>query len=104
VEVPFVLHRAGTSEGQRLSIIFLGFGILIAGGAFLFACRREVSPTRACLGGLSTAYLANAALCLVIYAAMPGTVGSKLGLLISMVIVRPMAPGSCLDFPSNFQA
>ena len=30
VEVPFLLHLAGTSEWQRLSVLSLGFGIVVA--------------------------------------------------------------------------
>jgi hypothetical protein len=47
-------------------------------------------PARACLVGLSTAYLANAALCLVVYSAATGTVRSRSGWLVTMVIVWPM--------------
>jgi hypothetical protein len=90
VEVPFVLHRAGTSEWQRLWIIFLGLGILIAGGALLLLRRRAMSPTRTCLVGLNSAYLANAALCLVVYSAATGNVRSRSGWLVTIVILWPM--------------
>jgi len=66
VEMPFLFHLAGTSEFQRLSVLCLGFGIVIATSALLFL-RSDVSPTRACVVGLNTAYLANAILCLVVY-------------------------------------
>jgi hypothetical protein len=67
VELPFLLHLAGTSECQRLSVLGLGFGIVIASAIFLFLRRREIFPTSACLVALDAAYLANVALCLVVY-------------------------------------
>ncbi len=91
VETPFLLHLAGTSDWQRLAILCLGFGIIIASGAVLFLLRRRISPTRACLIGLSTAYLANAALCLVVDSGAEGPVTSRSGWLITMIIVWPMA-------------
>jgi hypothetical protein len=91
VEMPFLLHLAGTSEWQRLIILGLGFGIVIASATLLFLRRRSMFPTRACLAGLSTAYLANAALCLVVYSGAAGTLGSKSGWLVTIVIVWPMA-------------
>jgi hypothetical protein len=90
VEVPFLLHLAGTSEWQRLSVLCLDFGIVIASTALLFLRRRDMFPTRACLVGLSTAFLANAALCLVVYSAAPGTLLSRSGWLVTVVIVWPM--------------
>ena len=91
VEVPFLLHLAGTSEWQRLGILCLGFGIIIAAGAALFFRRRSIDATRACLIGLSTAYLANAALCLVVYSSAEGPLTSRSGWLITLIIVWPMA-------------
>ena len=91
VETPFLLHLAGTSEWQRLAILCLGFGIVIASGAGLLLGRRRISPTRACHVGLSTSYLANAALCLVVYSNAEGPLTSRLGWLIAMIIVWPMA-------------
>jgi hypothetical protein len=91
VEIPFVLHRAGTSESQRLTIIALGLGVLIACSTFLFRRRRHLSPSRACAIGLSSAYLANAALCLVVYASAPGRFSSRSGWLVTAVIVWPIA-------------
>jgi hypothetical protein len=90
VEAPFLLHLAGTSEWQRASILCLGFGIVIASAVLLFLRRRNILPTRACLVGLSTAYLANAALCLVVYSGTKGPLGSRSGWLVTMVIVWPM--------------
>ena len=91
VEMPFLLHLAGTSEGQRLSILGLGFGILIGSAILLYVLRRDMPPTRACLVALNTAYLANAALCLVVYSEATGPVWSRIGWLVTMVIVWPMA-------------
>jgi hypothetical protein len=91
VETPFLLHLAGTSEWQRLVVLCLGFGIVIASGTGLFLRRRSIAPTRACLVGLSTAYLANAALCLVVYSNAEGPLTTRSGWLITMTIVWPMA-------------
>lgn len=90
VEVPFLLHRAGTSEWQRLSILGAGFGILIASAVLLFKRRRYIDPTRACLVGLNTAYVANAALCLIVYSFATGPLRSSSGWIVTMVIVWPM--------------
>jgi len=91
VETPFLLHLAGTSEWQRLVILTVGFGIVIASGVGLFLRRRWIPPTCACLVGLSTAYLANAALCLVVYSDAEGPFASRSGWFITMIIVWPMA-------------
>ncbi len=91
VETPFLLHLAGTSEWQRLAILCLGFGIILAAGAALFFRRDSIDADRACLTGLSTAYLANAALCLVVYSNAEGPATSKLGWFVTVVLVWPMA-------------
>jgi hypothetical protein len=90
VELPFLFHLAGTSAWQRLSVLCLGFGIVIASAVLLFRQRREMSPTYACLAGLNTAYLANAALCLVVYSEASGGIHSKSGWFVTMVVVWPM--------------
>jgi hypothetical protein len=90
VEVPFLLHLAGTSEWQRLSVLSLGFGIVVASALILHLRRRHLSPTQACLLGLDAAYLANAALCLVVYSGAAGNLWSKSGWLLTMVIVWPI--------------
>jgi hypothetical protein len=90
VQVPFLLHLAGTSEWQRLSVLSLGFGIVVASAFILLIRRRHLSSTQACLVGLDTAYLANAALCLVVYSGAAGNLRSKSGWLVSMVIVWPI--------------
>jgi hypothetical protein len=90
VEAPFLLHLAGTSEWQRLSVLSVGLGIVIASAATLFLRRRHIPPTRACLVGLNTAYLANAALCLIVYSSATGPIRSRSGWLVTMVIVWPM--------------
>jgi hypothetical protein len=90
VEVPFLLHLAGTSEWQRVSVLGLGFGIVVASGLILLLRRRHLSSTQACLVGLDTAYLANAALCLVVYSGAAGDLRSKSGWLVSIVIVWPI--------------
>jgi len=90
VEVPFLLHRAGTSEGQRLLVMFLGLGSLMAGAAIVVTRRRSLSPTRTCLVGLLAAYLANAAICLLVYAEAKGSVRSRLGWFVTAAIVWPL--------------
>jgi hypothetical protein len=90
VELPFLFHLAGTSEWQRLLVLCLGFGTVIASAALLFLRRREMFPTQACLVGLNTAYLANAALCLVVYSEAKGSIRSRSGWVVMMVIVWPM--------------
>jgi hypothetical protein len=90
VEVPFLLHRAGTSELQRLMVIGTGLGTIIVSATLLYRLRHKISPTRACLAGLNTAYIANAALCLIVYASAPGPGRSKLGWIITMGTVWPM--------------
>lgn len=90
VETPFLLHLAGTSEWQRFSVLALGFGIVIVSAVLLVMYRDAISHTRACIVGLNTAYLANAALCLIVYSDAKGNFGSKSGWLITMVIVWPM--------------
>jgi hypothetical protein len=56
----------------------------------LLLSRRHISPTRACLAGLNTAYLANAALCLVVYSEAPGSFASRSGWVVTIMIVWPM--------------
>lgn len=90
VELPFLLHLAGTSAWQRLGVLSLGFGILAASALILFLRRRYISPVQACIIGLDTAYLANAALCLVVYGGASGSLWSRSGWVVTMVIVWPM--------------
>jgi len=91
VETPFLLHLAGTSDWQRLAVLGLGFGIMVASGALLFMQRRRIAPSRACIAGLDTAYLSNAALCLVVYSSAPGSLSSRLGWFVTVVIFWPIA-------------
>jgi hypothetical protein len=91
VEAPFLLHLAGTSEWQRLLVLGLGFGTLIASVVVLLLRRRRIPPAHACLLGLDAAYLANLALCLVVYSEATGTAWSRAGWLVSMVLVWPIA-------------
>jgi len=93
VTVPFLLrlgNLAHMNEWRRFSILGPTFGIMIASGMLLFRNRRSILPTRAALVGLNTAYLANAALCLVVYGPMPGVLRSRYGWIVTMVIVWPM--------------
>ena len=93
VEIPFLLRLGNLARmhaGRQLSIVGPTFGIIIVSGVLLFLKRRDMLPTRACLAGLNAAYLANASLCLFIYAPMPGTARSKSGWMVTVVIVWPM--------------
>jgi len=103
VETPFLLHLAGTSQWQRLLVLSLGFGVIIASVLILFLRRRQISPTRACILGLNTAYLANAALCLVVYAGAPGNISSRSGWLVSIIIVWPIALELLWSFAQAFR-
>ena len=93
VTLPFLLrlgNLAHMSESRRLAILGPTFGILIVTGALRLLSRRSIPPTRAVFAGLNAAYLANAALCLAVYAPMPGTLASRYGWIVTMVIVWPM--------------
>jgi hypothetical protein len=90
VELSFLVHRAGTSEAQRLAVLFLGYGIPIVTSVLLLKHRAKISPTQACLIGLNAAYLANAGLCLPVYGQVAGALSSKPGWLVMLVIVWPM--------------
>jgi hypothetical protein len=103
VETPFLLHLAGTSEWQRFIVLGLGFGVMLASGVLLLLRRRRISPTRACIIGLNTAYLANMALILVVYAGAPGNAWSRSGWLVAMVIVWPMVLEVVWLFAQSFR-
>jgi hypothetical protein len=104
VEAPFLLHLAGTSEWQRFIVLGLGFGIVVASAVILFLRRRYIAPTRACLAGLDTAYLANMALCLVVYAGAPGNFGSRSGWFVAAVVVWPIFFELVWIFIQSFKA
>jgi hypothetical protein len=91
VETPFLLHRAGTSELQRLEVIFLGIGIILSVGLLLYVKRKQIHPTRACIIGLAAAYLANAFLCLIVYGETKFKGQSRSGWYVTLVIVLPMS-------------
>ena len=69
VELPFLLHLAGTSEWQRLSVLSLGFGVVIASavvlllgaasfrrlGRALLVFTRLISLTRRCVSSSTAA-------------------------------------------------
>jgi uncharacterized membrane protein len=103
VEPPFLLHLAGTSDWQRLAVLGLGLGIVVISAILLFLRRRDMPPTPACLAALNAAYLANAALCLVVYSAAVGTVWSRSGWLVTMVIVWPMVLELVWIFVQSFK-
>ncbi|MFZ0305276.1 MAG: hypothetical protein WAL75_21475 [Terracidiphilus sp.] len=91
VETPFLLHLAGTSQWQRFLVLGLGFGIMIASAVILLLRRHHISPTRACIAGLDTAYLANLSLILVVYSDAAGSISTRSGWFVAIVIVWPIA-------------
>lgn len=104
VETPFLLHLAGTSDWQRFAVLGMGFGVMVASGVLLFLRRRKIAPTRACIVGLDTAYLANMALILVVYCGAPGSFSSRSGWFVAMAIVWPMVLGLGWNFAGSFRA
>jgi len=73
VEGPVLLrlgNLAGMPTGRWLSMVGPTFGVMIACAVLLILRRNQIPPTRACFVGLNAAYLANAAICLVLYAPM----------------------------------
>ncbi|MFC5860769.1 hypothetical protein ACFPT7_00525 [Acidicapsa dinghuensis] len=104
VELPFLRHLAGTSEWQRLVVLGLGLGIALVCTAMLWVKRRSIAPMQLCIAGIETAYLANAALCLVVYAEAMGPVWSRLGWLVTMGTVWPMALDLVTIFTQSFRA
>jgi hypothetical protein len=103
VELPFLFHLAGTGEWQRLIVLSLGFGIVIASGVLLFSRLRRISPTHACMIALGAAYLANAALCLVVYSDAVGNTASRSGWFVTAVIVWPMSIELIARFAETFR-
>jgi hypothetical protein len=91
VETPFLLHLAGTSQWQRFLVLGLGFGIMIASALILFLRCRRISPTQACIAGLDTAYLANLSLVLVVYSDATGSISTRSGWFVAIVIAWPIA-------------
>ncbi len=67
VEFPFLIHKAGTSEFQRLEVIFLGLGVLLSCFLYLLKKRKTIHPTLSLIIAITCAYLANAFLCLIVY-------------------------------------
>ena len=90
VETPFLLHLAGTSEWQRFVVLGFGFGIIVCSVAVLILRRRRIPAFSACVAGIETAYLANASLCLVVYSEATGSIWTRLGWFVSVVLVWPM--------------
>ncbi len=90
VEVPFIAQRAGTSGMQRFEVIILGLGILSSGIWVLCARRKWIDRIHANLLGLSTAYLANLAICQIIYSEATGNAWSRAGWLASTVLIFPI--------------
>jgi hypothetical protein len=107
VAMPFVLrlgNLAQMNEWRRLAILGPTFGIVIASGTLLWLRRRDIPPTRACIVGLTTAYVANAALCLTVYGPMRETLSSSLGWTVTAVIVWPMLLELVWIFARSFRS
>jgi hypothetical protein len=92
VELPFLRHLAGTSEWQRLLVLGLGLGSMMASGALLFLCHGGLSPSRVCLVAVNTAYLGNAALCLIVYSPGIGQLGANPGWPVTMGVLCFVVP------------
>lgn len=90
VEAPFLLHLAGTSELQRMEVIFSGIGIILVSGILLYVQRKKLHPIKACIIGLTAAYLANAFLCLIVYGEPEFYNQPRSGWYVTLVIVLPM--------------
>jgi hypothetical protein len=104
VEMPFMLHLAGTSNWQRFAVLGLGFGTIIASILILILRRHCFAPAQACMAGLDAAYLANLSLCLVVYAGVAGGFSSRSGWYVSMAIVWPVACELLMLLRRSFQA
>jgi hypothetical protein len=90
VEMPFLLHLAGTSQWQQFLVLGLGFGIIFASVIIQALRRRQIPAAEACIAGLDTAYLANLSLILVVYAGEAGPVSSRSGWFVAIVIAWPI--------------
>jgi hypothetical protein len=84
-------------------VLSLGFGIIVVSAALLWMRRRRISATKACLAGIETAYLANAALCLVVYSDAAGSQWSRSGWLVTMVIFWPIIVDLSWHFIQTFR-
>lgn len=91
VEVPFLLHLAGTSAWQSFTVLSLGLGTLVFSAAVLIFRRRSIRPLTRSIATLLAAYLANAFLCLVVYASSPGNPSTRSGWFITLALVGPIA-------------
>jgi hypothetical protein len=92
VELPFLFHLAGTSEWQRLVVLSLGLGTVIASATLLVVCFRGLSPTRVSLVAVNTAYLGNAALCLIVYSPGIGHLAANPGWPVTLGVVCFVVP------------
>jgi hypothetical protein len=90
VEIPFLLHRAGTSELQRLEVIFSGIGIILLSGTILYAKRKKIPATQACLAGIAASYMANAFLCLIVYGETKFENYSRSGWYLTAAVALPI--------------
>jgi hypothetical protein len=90
VEVPFLLHLAGTSAWQSFSVLSLGLGILLVSSVVLVLRRHSIPALMLCIASLIAAFLANASLCLIVYASEPGAASTRSGWFITLGLVGPM--------------
>lgn len=90
VETPFLLHRAGTSELQRLEVIFSGMGMIITSGLILYIKRKEIAPVPVYFIGIASSYLGNAFLCLIMYSEAKFQHQSRSGWYLTIVIIWPI--------------
>jgi hypothetical protein len=91
VEVPFLLHLAGTSAWQTFSVLSLGLGTLLLSAVVLVLRRRTIPAFEWCICSLLAAYLANASLCLVVYASSPGDPSTRSGWFVTLALAGPIA-------------
>jgi len=91
VEVPFLLHLAGTSAWQTFSVLSLGLGILLLSAVVLILRRNSIPALERSISSLLAAYLANASLCLVVYASSPGDPSTRTGWFVTMALAGPIA-------------
>jgi hypothetical protein len=91
VEVPFLLHLAGTSAWQTFSVLSLGLGILLVSAVVLVLRRGSIPQLAWSIASSIAAYLANASLCLVVYASSPGEASTRSGWFLTLALAGPMA-------------
>ena len=87
----FLLHLAGTSAWQTFSVLSLGLGILLVSAVVLVLRRGSIPQLAWSIASSIAAYLANASLCLVVYASSPGEASTRSGWFLTLALAGPMA-------------